>query len=274
VSHPLTDSWAKLERAKGHVDDLRAEITEAADGKPNVISLRSEYDGDTQAVVYFAERIPEVRDSWGLLIGDAIHNFRCSLDHLWWQLARKHLGREPTDKEAPAIQFPIFSSPDQWTLPHRYFRHVESADADLVEDLQPYNGDRGEYDIHPLEALAEISNTDKHRMVHVTFVRSQDTEVTLPSPADYIDCEPVGSRGRTLMDVTEPGVPIEVGDEMIRVFVRPTGPDPNVKLKANLTGYVAFRGDWEVLHSLDKIGEWVVGILDRYQPVFKDAAGT
>jgi hypothetical protein len=100
MADPLHGVWLKLDRAKHHVDTLRAEVMEATEGDPETIGLASRFDQDTRFVVVYAERVPEVRDCYGVLVGDALHNFRCALDHLWWQLAASHLGREPTRDEA------------------------------------------------------------------------------------------------------------------------------------------------------------------------------
>lgn len=261
----LDGSWAKLERAKRHVDDLRGEIRKAGDDKPYIIDLRSEYHPDTRSVVFYAERLPKIPDDCGLIIGDAIHNFRCALDHLWWQLAIKHLGREPTDKEAGAIQFPIFST-DKWEG-HRYLSHINPTDAALVKPFQPY---RPRYDlegVNPLEVLADLSNTDKHRTIPVVVIRPHETTFEIPGADDMSDCVPTETDGSTMLEVIPPGRPVTEGDEVLRVFVFPTGPNPQVDLKADFACEIALGGDMNVLTTLDAIGEWVIGLLDRFEPV-------
>jgi hypothetical protein len=44
-------------------------------------------------ILWIVETLPEIDEEWGLMVGDAIHNIRCALDHLWWQLAIDHLDR-------------------------------------------------------------------------------------------------------------------------------------------------------------------------------------
>src|SRR6266849_3284747 len=104
----LTDAWAKLDRAKRHVDDLRAGITKVAytkDLNAIPIPLRRQYEVDLGAVVYRISSVIHISDDWPLLAGDAIENFRAALDYLMWQLAVLKLGRQPTQKEASAVQF-------------------------------------------------------------------------------------------------------------------------------------------------------------------------
>jgi hypothetical protein len=100
MADPMKGCWAKLDRARSHIDALRREITEVSGDDLDSVPLRREFEPEHGAVVYRIDRVPEVRDSWGLIIGDALHNFRSALDHLWWQLATLNLGREPTEDEA------------------------------------------------------------------------------------------------------------------------------------------------------------------------------
>jgi len=107
----LAGSWAKLTRAQGHVEDLRRAILDSCGGEapPRVLSTRREFDPSNNLILWIAESLPEIGDDWGLIVGDAIHNMRCALDHLWWQLAIDHLGRKPTEEEARDIMFPILT---------------------------------------------------------------------------------------------------------------------------------------------------------------------
>ncbi|MGH7861577.1 MAG: hypothetical protein ACREOS_04985, partial [Candidatus Dormibacteraceae bacterium] len=90
----LSSSWAKVERAKVHIDQLRTEVGP----QPHNIPLRHEFDSEDRAIVWRVKSVKEAID-WPLLIGDAVHNLRGALDHLAWQLAIKSLGGvEPTDQ--------------------------------------------------------------------------------------------------------------------------------------------------------------------------------
>src|SRR5258708_3115833 len=102
----LAGCWAKLAHAIEHINTLRAEIEEAGTPDPTSIPLRRAYEAADGAVVYRIERVIKVSERWPLIVGDAIHDLRSALDHLMWQLAIVHLGRVPTAKEAPNIQFP------------------------------------------------------------------------------------------------------------------------------------------------------------------------
>ncbi len=268
MSQPLDGSWAKLERAKAYVDTLRDEIAETTGGELQAIPLHRSYETEQGAVVYRVESIPEIRDTWGLLIGDALHNLRCALDHLWWQVAVKHLGRDPTEDEAKEIQFPIFSKPAFLTDPsrwknHPYLRHVDPAHAAKDELLQPYHGmPPGE--LHPLEALATLSNIDKHRVLHTVFRPAYQAVVQVPSPEHYRDCVPTSDPG--LIVLSGLGV-LQAGDEVVRIEVTPAGPDPDVDLRANLTANISIHDNWNPVDTLDGIGAQIALILEAFEPL-------
>jgi hypothetical protein len=96
---------AKLAHAIEHTNVLKAEIEEAGAPDPTAIPLRRAYEAADGAVVYRIDRMIKIPEHWPLIAGDAIHDLRSALDHLMWQLAIVHLGRMPTAKEAPNIQF-------------------------------------------------------------------------------------------------------------------------------------------------------------------------
>jgi hypothetical protein len=195
MSDPLAGCWSKLDRAKAHIDALRTEIAQVSGSELNAVPLMRKYEPEDRAVVYRVERAPEIRDSWGLIIGDALHNIRGALDHLWWQLAISHLGREPTKDEAKEIQFPIYSTPGVWAN-RRFLKHVDPRLAAKVEPLQPYNFPSKARSITALGALASLSNTDKHRVIHVVAREAhQATFRYRLGPDDFHNCTLVPDTG-------------------------------------------------------------------------------
>lgn len=164
----FTDCWAKLNHAKAHIELLRAEIEEVGAPAPESIPLRREYDPNERAIIYRIDRVIEVRDSWPLILGDAIHDLRGALDHLMWRLAITYLGRTPSKTEAPRIQFPQVRRLRDFQG-HRFLRYVRPEDIDRLKPFQPYKrpskGNR-----HPLPKLISLSNTDKHRRLHLLVV--------------------------------------------------------------------------------------------------------
>lgn len=272
ADQPLDGAWAKLERAKYHADALRAEILEATNGDHRTIPLDRGFEQDPSAVVYRIAWLPELEDSWGLLVGDAIHNFRCSLDHAWWQLAIRRLGREPTEEEAKTVQFPIlsdakFRNRKEWNG-HRFLKYVYRSDARKIEPLQPFHDDPNPDQIHPLAALADLSNVDKHQVVHAVVSVAGSTTARIPDT--YIDCKPIPAPDGSAFQIIvyAPGKPPTLGDKIFEIPVTPTGPNPDVDLQTSTTGYIAINETWNLLDVIDWIGEACGVALTRLEPVF------
>jgi hypothetical protein len=278
---PLDGVFAKLNRAKRQVDALRRDIFETNEGDPKTIGLGRKFESDSQAIVYRIDRVPEVKECWGLLVGEVIHNFRCTLDHLWWQLAILHLRREPTEKEAGEIQFPLFTKEafrddPQMFWKHRFLNHVSGDYLTTIERMQPYNT-TGTNQVHALRALVELSNIDKHRVVHpVVTIPLEGFLTVVRADGDVVDCvrllriDPDTGAQATVRAYPLRDSP-QIGDKVFEAFCRPTGPNPDVDLHASLSGYIAIRETWDLMDTLDFIGHQVVEIVGGVTPLFEPA---
>jgi hypothetical protein len=101
----------------------------------------------------------------GVIVGDVLHNLRCVLDHLVWQLVVLN-GQEPGDHN----QFPIFDTPGAYKKKAgRYLRGVAADHRDLIETFQPYHLE-DDAASHYLAVLRDLSNIDKHRFVHPVVI--------------------------------------------------------------------------------------------------------
>ena len=163
----------KRGRATKHVEVLEASIDEFMKSKRD--SVTEQLDLETRQPSY--ERITQnPDDDWGLMIGDAAHNFRSCLDHIAWQLARITVDRP--DKR---LEFPIFKDRGA------YFKTAKGGglykinellpkDQGIITDFQPHKRTQGpEQD--PLWILYELRNIDTHRKLHTTVV-------SVPPPKD------------------------------------------------------------------------------------------
>lgn len=98
----------------------------------------------------------------GVIVGDFLHNLRCVLDHLVWQLVLLN-GERPTR----ANKSPIVDTPERFAeVADGSLRGVAEKHRELVEIFQPYRVDGGNPAEHHLAVLRELSNIDKHRFVH------------------------------------------------------------------------------------------------------------
>ena len=264
----LTGCWAKLDRASYHVGNLLAEIADASDGDAAIVPLRRQFEADQRAIVYRVDRLIEVRDHWSLIVGDAVHNFRSALDHLAWQLALRYFnGVTPSEAEARKIQFPIVYDKTEWfTATHRKF--MLPADADKLEKFQPFNTPAGFVGKHFLDGLREISNSDKHRILELIYTVPHQVGYVGPHYFDFIDCIPsiIKEDGGISVVTTKPTNPLQVGDEIARIYVTPKGPNPDVDLKARLTAFIGVRERWNLLEAFDWFGVGVMTILGEFTP--------
>jgi hypothetical protein len=263
VADPLTSAFAKLERAKAHSEALRADIHEVGQGNRYRIPVTFEKDADTGGGRLVIGEVPAHPAKWGLMLGDAIHNYRCALDHAWWELAIRQLGRQPTEKEARAIQFPINKPTSAWA-PGNYVKWVGKAATKVARDAQP---DRGldAKELHPFEALRRLSNEDKHRFVHPTVNVYHAMEFEIRFGGEEGKVYPDAELG-TFIKIEQPAAP---GKEVL--IFPPDSPvfEPDTEWEARLTGYVAVAGRWDVLQVVDGIRDWITTVLGRFAPLLK-----
>jgi hypothetical protein len=143
---PLLGCRLKLQQAWRHLQTLDEEVARFLDGT------------ESDPPLYL-----------GVIVGDFLHNLRCELDHLIWQLVILN-GKEPTHSH----QFPICDTRDGFDkqAPRR-LAGLTAAQLAAVEELQPYRIEE-EARWHTLAVLRDLSNIDKHRRVHVTTVIGEE----------------------------------------------------------------------------------------------------
>jgi hypothetical protein len=95
--------YAKLDRARELLPLLRTEIDDYYASDP--IHLRLQHFEGPNRLEAVIESVHQPPLRLGVLMGDIVHNIRCALDHLVWQLA---LTRTPTPHSKP--QFPILDN--------------------------------------------------------------------------------------------------------------------------------------------------------------------
>lgn len=131
----------------------------------------------------------------GLLIGDCLHNLRCSLDHTVWHLA------DPVQR-GNHTEFPVFvnqglfyevhsKGPDKGLPTPRSglykIKGVEAAVRTIIEEAQPFKpgneGDRG-----ALATLHNLERFDKHRVLQtvVTVIRQVTQEFPNLRPGESV----------------------------------------------------------------------------------------
>lgn len=169
----------KRRRAAEHFEALDQAIYEWL-GEPGVDkapwTMRGEFRPERREFAFVGRMLQEPDEvlRWGAILGDAVHNIRSALDQLVWQLVLLN-GNTP----ARANQFPICDTEVDYLgdggkrrgKRHTCLQGVLGDHKKLIDKHQPYC-DRppgtSATAIHPLSAVRDLSNTDKHQVIHWT----------------------------------------------------------------------------------------------------------
>jgi len=192
VAHALNGCRLKLERAVAHIETLNKAIQRFRETQSH--ELVRDFDAETGEDVWWIDGIyddPPV--AWSPLVGDILHNLHSALDHLAWQLAiRKNFGHDlPSEYRAT---FPIFKNRSRFwrKRPDGHWTGLSGAasllrfpgDArSLVLAVQPYKDGNRAPD-HPLWALHQLSNEDKHKTIHVVQSAMVDSALKIDELED------------------------------------------------------------------------------------------
>lgn len=175
----------KLARGFDHLDELEARVQAFGAGRPIAIELEEpEPDGFRLARLRVVAAPPVIL---GVIAGEAIHQFRSSLDHMMSELVWLD---HPDHGETPL--FPIHTTKsgfDDYVKSARLRHLIRPAHLDAIRELQPYHdlADRPEMLGGYLNAIRAFNNDDKHRVVHAATVAPsrgiQSTRPRLTHPA-------------------------------------------------------------------------------------------
>lgn len=180
----LSDYEPKRGRAGEHFAELRGLVDDftQADREP----VRGTFDSDSSQYV-FEVPLEATNPDWSLLLGDFAYDTRASLDYLITALIRSNGEVENRMSEFPIYGFdPTDRIPwheiDQWWESgaggqiNRKLGGTPSGTKDALKKLQPFYGvPQVNPDRHPLYALSELNNRDKHRRLNLL---ARQAEVT------------------------------------------------------------------------------------------------
>ena len=147
----------KLKRANQHVADIEARISALPKSYTSSIEVDPKTGG--QFIKHDLANHPDVTADLALIIGDAIHNLRCALDHAW-------IGT--LERLAPGIigkftKFPVYQTREDLERALRNGRvdtSVPRVFALVISQIQPYK--EGNYDIWTMH---QLDIRDKHRLL-------------------------------------------------------------------------------------------------------------
>jgi hypothetical protein len=154
----LTGVQIKMDRAQAHAHELDKAFWGAF--PRGACKTTVEVHDEGRRHVYLADHPPAPDPVWGAIAGDAIHNLRSALDHLAYQLVLLS-GGQPTNSTA----FPILNRPPRKWCGRRELPVISGGIPEVVRELldsiQPY---QRRYP-HDLDALRDLDNIDKHKVI-------------------------------------------------------------------------------------------------------------
>lgn len=235
---PLAGVKAKLVRADEHM--------KALDEKWRAFGKTQSYTGlmnvgpePNQWECYLCLERP-IPIELSIIVGDAFHNLRSSLDHLVGRLVELHGG--VVEKHHA---FPIHGDEATYQgLVNQRRRKREDAgplggiptdspERALIQEAQPYQR-RERAREHPLALLNEMVNIDKHRAIHVA--------ASYPQAADALDLLmwPADAELIAHTSIWQPGLPLEGCTHIASLRFSDTHPADEVRVKTDLPLGIAF----------------------------------
>jgi hypothetical protein len=243
-------------------------VDEYADAQPPPHKVWGEFIRARREYVFTGKVVRPMTDQrmWAVIFGDAVHNLRSALDHLVWQLVLLDSQREGTEDN----QFPIASEGGRYWSASRKgqslrdwrLNGVSETHKREIDRVQPYRtNEPGKHET--LEALRELSNHDKHRLLH-TILFSVDVR-----PEDdfrFLANEDAGEQvGTTILQPFS-----EDGDtEILAVEYECPGPNPDVQIEGELPIGIGVDPLRIRLHDIPKIGEAVFNVIETFRADFE-----
>jgi hypothetical protein len=233
---------AKLGRADSKLQTLHSEIRAFQDRRSYCV--KGEFDAQRSGYSFRLHITEWPPITWGVDIGEIVHNARSALDNLVWQLVILN-GKEPEKWNS----FPIFDD-----KPKKGFARVVRGTSDkpgclagvhkdavtIIESAQPYHGGLA----NGLTALDALWNMDKHRFLMPTFITIIDPELIGPIYRANEDAEIVG----------EPVYPDvgwqKDGAELVFIPLAVTGPNPQMYMEGDLPIDISFGAGGAVIDVL------------------------
>lgn len=220
---------SKVDRASEHLETLDAETVAFIERQPYRV-VRKYYAKTCHITWRFAEDEAPPLLRWGVLIGDVVHELSSALDHIAWQFALK-TRPDPTRSTA----FPVCLREGDWESKgtREMLKHIGEDERAFIKDKQPYLARYGKtLQEHVFAMLRLLSRIDKHQVIPAAVVAPLDTDI------NFINMRDISAmREFTLYDE-----PLKQGAKLARLFVEPSGPDPDVDMNLDLSLYITFTG--------------------------------
>lgn len=253
---------AKVRRAERHLQDLDDLLYGFAATEPVLAEAVFEPFPDGGGTWGAKLRIVgNVPDDVSLLVGDFLHNLRSSLDYLAQALVLTS-GNQPKDGVG-GTAFPVLKNPKQ----HGQLTVKGTVTAEIglaIEAIQPYKAVEGGVEWHPLLLLHELSNTDKHRTLHLPLLATVEPVAML---VGHLEQMPVGMIQTTMKTFAD-------GEWLFPPFA-PFPRSTRVEVVAKLSPMIALEGayrfeDGATVSLIDQLDFMLRSVRDNVIPSFRE----
>lgn len=228
----------KIRRARTHLKCLYDQINTYHDPNPYEV-VNKTYPEERKYEAWLKVHREPDRLSWGVLLGDYLHNLRSALDQLVGQLVllsgAKKIGR--------GSQFPIATTGREYWCPSkdgkpgardRFLGGVAEQYRTRIDAFQPYRaGDAFAVKWDSLSVLSWLSNVDKHQSIHPAWALiAKDLG---PESFDI-----VGGDEFAIVGIVYEEGPLEDGTKVLTVTFSTQDPNAKMHVKGDLPLDIAF----------------------------------
>lgn len=177
---------AKLSRANEHLELLGREMDAYIDRSPHSYTIDPNGEFVDSFRVHRFKLLEPMPVTWGVILGEIVHNLHSALDHTVCQLLLDKgisIGPGNTVKRPG---FPICEKPSEWKDGAKSIRGVGPGVEAFIKSLQPYESPQVAG--HPLWSLKTLWNQDKHRLIQSWGfqIKTTDHLVFDPPPIELI----------------------------------------------------------------------------------------
>jgi hypothetical protein len=221
--HPLAGCFARVDRAQGHLESLKAEIRLLDAEAKLSVPIKVHIDRQRSCVEVSAAADVFLPHLIGIIFGDAVHNLHSALDNLVFALGKREGRNTGSDS-----QFPIVNEPNQWFTDEvrRALDVVGPHDRARIEAHQPFMRRNNVAPVHNVLArLKRYSNVGKHRYIQPIGVVAANASI-----GDNIatfDCRILGIEESIVTNLRKNAV-------LARLPIEIIGPNPSVRV-VNIT---------------------------------------
>lgn len=256
------DPWLKwrwaAQNAKAHEAEMKRFLEHELDSPSGLpFTTDKEYHPEFHGFSVFVATIKPSPDWWGLWLGDILHAYRSSLDHLAWILVDR--GSKPVSglsaSEQRKIYFPCARSRNWFNAAvGKNLPGCRRTDIARVRAAQPYKAGKRLMATHPLLLLDALSNSDKHRVIQPVHRHQEGASYRV---TDSQDC--LARRIRIM-----PPVVMKVGTEIARIYVKRTGTDPDLEMKGAMAARIGISEGLPLDSFLKAIQIYVAALLLKF----------